>query len=71
MLKWVVCRVQARRPEGSTRMTSFFNQGLDAHHRGEARSSCPFAEDTGAWKEWLDGWDEGDALNEGNDLQEH
>ena len=52
-------------------MTSFFNQGLDAHHRGEARSSCPFAEDTGAWKEWLDGWDEGDALNESNDLEEH
>ncbi|QXQ07024.1 hypothetical protein KX816_02915 [Sphingosinicellaceae bacterium] len=35
-----------------------FWAGFDARLKGAPESSCPFAQDTGKYREWQEGWNE-------------
>jgi hypothetical protein len=34
-----------------------FAEGLEERARGGPRSSCPYPEGSGEWRDWMDGWD--------------
>ena len=43
-----------------------FDEGLDAKLLGKPRESCPYPEGTEERDKWLDGWDSGRELPQGD-----
>ena len=44
--------------------SAIFKEGMTARSNGRPASSCTYVDGSDAWHEWLEGWQERDALSE-------